>query len=367
MAGEQTSVYYIQHHLQNWTYGKLPAGYARYDGTVLEQSTWTSALSSKEAADMGFMAIHVDTMAWSISLGLLFLLLFFFVSRKATSGVPRGVQSFVELIVSFVDKTTKEMFHHKNPMIAPLGLTVFCWIFLMNLMDLVPVDWIPSLAMTIADDSNFFFKIVPTTDPNGTLGLSIGIFLLVIFFSIQKKGFLGFVKELTFHPFAPPTRGLAILAAPLFIVINFTLEFAAMLAKPVSLGLRLFGNLYAGEMIFILIALVFGGMAASSFVSSGVNSIFTGEFNKLYWFFAAALVLATCFFNIKKAISTKVTTYILIAVLFISGGLFLLGGSLLQWGWAVFHILVIAMQAFVFMVLSIVYLAMAHDRHDEQH
>lgn len=308
MAGGQTSTEYIQHHLQNWTYGKLPAGYTRYDGTVLAEAKWISAHSYQEAADMGFTAVHVDTLGWSIFLGALFLFLFHRVAKKATVDKPSGMQSFVELVVSFVDGTIKDTFHHKNPMIAPMGLTIFCWIFLMNFMDLIPVDWLPQLAAYIAGDPHFFFKVVPTTDPNGTMGVAFGVFLFLIFYSIQRKGLIGFVKELTFHPFEPPTKGLGIIFAPALIVINFTLESIGLLTKPVSLGLRLFGNLYAGEVIFILIALMF------------------------------------------------------------SAGLFLgIFAGVLQWAWAVFHILVITLQAFVFMMLTTVYMAMAHDNHDEQH
>ncbi len=306
MAGGQTSTEYIQHHLQNWTYGKLPQGYERYDGTVLTEATWASAHSAQEAKDMGFSAVHVDTLGWSIFLGALFIFIFSRVAKKATADKPSGLQSFVELIVSFVDNTVKDTFHYKNSMVAPMGLTIFCWVFLMNFMDLIPVDWLPVAAATIAGDSHFYFKVVPTTDPNATLGMAVGVFLLMIFFSIQQKGLLGFIKELTFHPFTPPTKGAGVLLAPLLIAVNFILEFVSLIAKPISLGLRLFGNLYAGEMIFILIALMFS-----------------------------------------------------------AGFVFGLFGGVLQWAWAVFHILVITLQAFVFMVLTTVYMAMAHDNHDE--
>jgi len=307
MAGG-TSTEYIQHHLQNWTYGKLPECYERYDGSVLQESVWTSALSAQEAKDMGFNAVHVDTLAWSILLGAIFLFVFSRAAKKASVETPTGIQSFVELIVSFVDSTVKDIFHYKSRLVAPMGLTIFCWVFLMNLMDLIPVDWIPVLAAKVAGDPNFYFKVVPTTDPNATMGMAIGVFLLLIFFSIREKGPIGFVKELTFHPFEPPTKGIAILFAPILILINFTLETISLLAKPVSLGLRLFGNLYAGEVIFILIAIMFGA------------GLFLGVF-----------------------------------------------AGLLQWAWAVFHILVIILQAFVFMVLTIVYMAMAFENHDELH
>jgi len=306
MAGGQTSTEYIQHHLQNWTYGKLPEGYTRYDGEVLTEATWTSAHTSQEAKDMGFSAVHVDTLGWSVFLGALFIFIFSRVAKKATSDTPKGLQSFVELVVSFVDSTVKDTFHYKNRMVAPMGLTIFCWVFLMNFMDLIPVDWLPVAAAKVAGDPHFFFKVVPTTDPNATLGMAIGVFLLMIFFSVQQKGLVGFIKELTFHPFAPPTKGAGIILAPLLIAVNFILEFVSLIAKPISLGLRLFGNLYAGEMIFILIALMFS-----------------------------------------------------------AGFVFGLFGGVLQWAWAVFHILVITLQAFVFMVLTTVYMAMAHDNHDE--
>ena len=308
MAAGQTSIEYIQHHLQNWTYGKLPAGYERYDGTILQEAVWTSALSSKEATDMGFTALHLDTLGWSIFLGGLFIFLFYRAARNATAEAPKGLQSFVELVVSFVDQTVKDTFHYRSRMVAPMGLTIFCWVFMMNFMDLIPVDWLPLAAAKIAGDPHFFFKAVPTTDPNITMGLSIGVFILMLFFSVQQKGAIGFIKSLTLHPFEPPMKGPYIILAPPMICINFLLEFISLIAKPISLGLRLFGNLYAGEMIFILIAIMFG----------------------------AGLVL----------------------------GLF---AGVLQWAWAVFHILVITLQAFVFMVLTTVYMAMAYENHDEAH
>lgn len=303
MAGEQqTSVEYIQHHLQNWTYGKLPAGYVRYDGSVMEETAWVSAHSSQEAADMGFMAIHVDTIGWSIFLGILFSASFAYVGKKATPGVPRGFQSFVELVVAFVDDTVKSIFNHSSSLIAPMALTIFCWVFLMNLMDVVPVDWLPLAAQKVVGDPHFYFKVVPTTDPNATLGMAIGVFLLMIFYSIRQKGALGFIKELTLHPFSTGKWHIDILLIP----INFMLEATSLIAKPISLGLRLFGNFYAGEMVFILIALMFGA------------GLFLGLF-----------------------------------------------AGFLQWAWAVFHILVVTLQAFLFMVLTTVYIALCYEVADE--
>jgi F-type H+-transporting ATPase subunit a len=303
---------YIRHHLQNLCYGQLPAGYERHgaDGHVeiLSQATWTFAHSAQEAADMGFWAVHVDSLAWSFGLALMFCAIFAMVARRVQAGVPTGLQSFVELAVEFIDKTVKDTFHHTNTMVAPMALMVFSWVFLMNLMDLIPVDWLPMTAQVVSGSDHTYFKVVPTTDPNVTLGMSFSVFGLMLFFSIQKKGFVGFIKELTFHPFHPTFSGFGLVVAPLLILINLILESVSLIAKPISLGLRLFGNLYAGEMIFILIAAMYG----------------------------AGMLL----------------------------GLF---AGVLQWAWAVFHILVIALQAFVFMVLTIVYMAMAHDVPDEQH
>ena len=296
---------YISHHLQNLVYGKLPEGYERVeDGhhEALEHAEWTWAHSAQEAADMGFNALHVDSLAWSFGLGVIFCLLFASVARKASSGVPAGLQNFVEMIVDFVDGNVKDMFHGKNALVAPLALTIFVWVFLMNFMDLIPVDLIPKIMEAFGIH---YQKIVPSTDPNITLGMALGVFVLMIYYSLKVKGPIAFIKELSCQPFAPPTKGPAIILAPLLIAVNLFMEIVGLLAKPFSLGLRLFGNMYAGEMIFILIATMFvGGLS--------------------FWF--------------------------------------VLGG-LLQIGWAIFHILIITLQAFIFMVLTVVYLSMAHEEH----
>ena len=292
MAGEtQTISEYIVHHLTNLTYGKLPAGFEREDGTIVgDGGAWVMAHGGDEAAVMGFNAIHVDSMIWSIGLGIIFCWLFRGVARKAESGVPSGVLNLVEMIVEFIDSTVRDTFHGQNKMVAPLALTIFVWVFLMNLMDLIPVDLIPSL---LALAGVHYQKIVPSTDPNITMGMAVGVFILMLYYSIKVKGF-GFVKELTMNPFNHW----------LFIPVNLFMEVVGLLAKPFSLGLRLFGNMYAGEMIFILIAALF---------SAG-----------LAWMVPAGF---------------------------------------LQVGWAIFHILVITLQAFIFMVLTIVYISMAHEDH----
>jgi F-type H+-transporting ATPase subunit a len=279
-SGTETSGEYIKHHLTNLVFGQHPDG------------SWGFAGSAEEVAAMGFWSINVDSMFWAIALGILFVVVFRTAARKATTGVPGGLQNFVEMIVDFVDDNVRSIFTYQNSMVAPMALTIFVWVFLMNLMDLVPVDWIPMAAAAVGIP---YMKVVPTTDPNITLGMAFAVFLLVIYFSIARKGLGGFLGELLFHPFPK-------WAAP----VNFILEGVTLLAKPISLGLRLFGNLYAGEMIFILIALMYSG----------------------------GLIM----------------------------GIF---GGLLQWGWAVFHVLIITLQAGIFAVLSVVYLAQAHDVESE--
>ena len=277
--GGRTTTEYIQHHLQNLVFGYHP------------ENGLSIAHGSEEAAAMGFWAIHIDSMMWSIGLGLLFLWIFKKAADKATSGVPGKLQNFVETIVEFVDESVREAFHGKSEVVAPMALTIFVWIFLMNLMDLIPVDWIPYATELIGIP---YQKIVPSTDVNVTLGMSISVFLLMLYYSFKIKGVGGFVKELTLQPFNSPNP----IVQAIFIPINLLLEGVALIAKPISLGLRLFGNMYAGELIFILIALLP--------------------------------------FYAQWALSVP---------------------------WALFHILVITLQAFIFMMLTIVYMSMAHEHH----
>jgi F-type H+-transporting ATPase subunit a len=288
MAGSETltSGEYIKHHLTNLTFGQFPDGH------------WGIAHGAEEAASMGFWAIHLDSMFWSIALAALFGFFFMKAAKNATAGVPAGLQNFVELLIDFVNDSVRGSFSGKNDLVAPLALTVFCWVFLMNLMDLVPVDLIPYIAEHILGIP--YMKVVPTTDPNITFALALGVFALIIYYSIKIKGVGGFVGELTGMPFETKNP----LLKPFFMLINLVLEGVNLIAKPVSLSLRLFGNMYAGEMIFILIAVMY---------SAG-------------W----AL------------------------------GIF---GGFLQLGWAIFHILIITLQAFIFMTLTIVYLDMAHAEH----
>jgi F-type H+-transporting ATPase subunit a len=284
-SGLQTTSEYIAHHLTNLTLGWIPE-----KGLVF-------AHSADDISAMGFWSIHVDSMFWSIGLGLLFVLSFHAAARRVTAGVPGGWQNFVEWIVEFIDNQVRGSFQHRNPLVAPLAMTIFIWVFLMNLMDLVPIDLFPYLFLLAGVD---YMKIVPTTDPNVTFGLALGVLILILYYSIKIKGVGGFIHELTGLPFQTENRYLK----PVFWVFNGILETINLLAKPLSLSLRLFGNLYAAEMIFILIATMY----------------------------SAGFAL----------------------------GLF---GGLLQLGWAIFHILVVPLQAFIFMTLTIVYLDMAHSDH----
>ena len=344
---------YIQHHLTNLVYGKLPAGYERHTDhgvEVLQADTWTMAHGGQEATDMGFWAIHVDSMIWSIGLGALFCWMFLRAAKKAHTGVPAGWLNFVEMIVDFIDGAVKDSFHGRNKMVAPLALTIFVWVFLMNLMDLIPVDLIPELLMMAGVP---YQKIVPSTDPNITLGMALGVFVLMLYYSFKIKG-TGFIKELTMHPFNHWG----------FIPVNLFMETVGLLAKPFSLGLRLFGNMYAGEMIFILIATMFAAGAGAGFVSGGLHAELFGEQTSGYfWLVIFLLVSGVCWLNLKGKVSTGKTVLLCMAFMAIGGGLFALGGGLMQWGWAVFHILVITLQAFIFMVLTVVYLSMAHEDH----
>src|SRR5688572_16236249 len=259
----------------------------------------TFLANKEQTAIVDFSVVHWDSVFWSVLLAAVFLGTFYMVARKATAGVPRGLQNFIEFIVEFVDDQVKQIYHGSSRLIAPLALTIFCWVFLFNFMDLVPVDLIPALAHGIGIP---YMKVVPSTDLNITFGMSITVFLLIIYYSVRMKGIGGFIGEFTLHPFRMKNK----FAQALIIPFNFVLEFVPFLAKPVSLSLRLYGNLFAGEMIFLLIALFTLGKGLEQLVSVG-------------------------------------------------GILGLLAQVILGFAWSVFHILVITLQAFIFMVLTIIY------------
>ncbi len=341
-TGEVTTGEYIGHHLQNLTFGQ------HHDGT------WGLAHSAADAQAMGFWSFNVDTMFWAVLLGLVFYLLFRNVAKKANSGVPTRFQAFVEIVVEYVDTNVRDSFHGSSTFIAPLALTLFVWIFLMNFMDIIPVDWLP----WVAKESGIHYqKVVPTTDINATMSMALTVFLMIIYFSIKVKGVRGFIGELTGQPFA--AKGPV--GKAVFFIPNLLLETVGLLAKPVSLGLRLFGNMYAGELIFVLIALVF--TAGSGMVAAGLSSVFGEHIPSWFWVMSVAIVFATLWLNMKGKLDTKKTVWILMVELLLIGGLAFLGGQLMHFIWAVFHLLIIWLQAFIFMMLTIVYLSMAHEHH----
>ena len=297
---------YLEHHLQNLVYGKLPEGYERInkDGTieVLQKDTWTLAQGKAEVAEMGFWAFHIDTLFFSTLLGAIFLFVFARAAKNFSLYKPTRLQCFIEMMIDFINGVVQGTFKSaKNSLIAPMALTIFSWVLLMNLMDLVPVDLIPYPAELLGIP---YLKVVPTTDLNLTASLALSVFGLYLFFSIKSKGFIGFIKSISLHPFGP-----WMLPANLFI------EIIDLLAKPLSLALRLYGNLYAGEMIFLLIA--------------GMVSIELTQ-----------LTIAGLGLN--------------------------LAGITLSLIWAIFHILIVVLQAFIFMMLTVVYMNMAHEKF-EQH
>lgn len=272
-SSEVTATSYIQHHLQNLTFGYHP------------QNGWSLANSAEEAQEMGFWAIHLDTMGWSIAMGLLFIWLFRKAGRMATTGVPGGLQNALEMVIEFIETLVNSAFHGRNPLIAPLALTLFVWILLMNTLKIIPVDYFPELFIRFGVD---YMRIVPTTDINATLGMALGVFCLIIYYNLKVKGAGGFAKELSLTPFNHW----------LLIPFNLVLEVVSLVVKPFSLAMRLFGNMFAGEVIFLLIALL------------------------PFW-----------------------------AI------------WMLDVPWAIFHILVITLQAFIFTMLTVVYLSAAHEQH----
>jgi F-type H+-transporting ATPase subunit a len=267
MASEQGGLTeYIQHHLTHLT---------------------------PEGTHGGFWAVHLDSVTVSLVLGVLFCLLFWLKARKATAGVPGRGQAFVEIVLEFVDGQVKDVFHGDRRILGPLALTVFLWVFLMNAMDLLPVDLLPWITGKFGIEH---FRAVPTADINMTFAMSLTVFVLIIFYSFKAKGFGGYMHELFTAPFG---------AHPALWIPNFLLNVVELLSKPVSLAMRLFGNMYAGELVFMLIA---GLFSAGSWALYGMGII---------------------------------------------------GYTV----WGIFHILIIGIQAFIFMVLTIVYISMAHDHH----
>lgn len=273
-----SSTNYIKHHLTYLTY---------------------NVNDMKLGSSGGFWTLNLDTLFFSLVLGTIVAALMYFGARRVTTGVPGKLQNFAELMLEFADNQVKDCFHGTNKLIGPLALTIFLWVFLMNFMDILPVDVLPIAGQMMGVH---YLKVVPTNDLNLTFGLSISVFLLILFYSIKIKGIKGFVKEMTMQPFNHPA----------FIPFNLLLELVGLIAKPISLALRLFGNLYAGELIFILIALLTLNATSTSLI--GTVTLGSAQF-------------------------------------------------ILALAWSIFHILVITLQAFIFMVLTIVYLSLAHEEH----
>ncbi|MGC1181849.1 MAG: F0F1 ATP synthase subunit A [Legionella sp.] len=273
-----SSTNYIKHHLTYLTY---------------------NVSEMRMGSGGGFWTLNLDTLFFSLIIGFFIFVLMYFAARRVTTGVPGKLQNFAELMLQFADNQVKDCFHGSSKLIGPLALTIFMWVFLMNFMDIIPVDLLPMLMQT---SGVHYLKVVPTNDLNVTFGLSITVFLLIIFYSIKIKGTKTFIKELTLQPFNHPG----------FIPFNLLLELVGLIAKPISLALRLFGNLYAGELIFILIAL----LTLNASITSPLGTVTLGM---------AQFILALA--------------------------------------WSIFHILVITLQAFIFMVLTIVYLSLAHEEH----
>jgi len=246
----------------------------------------------------GFWTVNMDTIVMSWVLGLVGLGGIWLVARGATAGVPGRLQSFIEMFFEFVDGTVRDVFPGSRAFLGPLALTIFTWVFMMNLMDLIPIDWVATISHGLGAPA---WKAVPSTDLNTTFAMSFSVFFLIIFFSFKAKGAGGFLHELFTAPFG---------SNPLLWLPNLGLNIIELLAKPISLGMRLFGNMYAGELIFMLLGLLgtIASLSVGGLIAGGASVAFT-------------------------------------------------------WAWAVFHILIILLQAFIFMVLSVVYIAMAHEHH----
>ena len=265
-------------------------------------------LTNKQPAGLvDFSVVNFDSVFFSVALAVLFAAIFSIVARRATTGVPGKLQGFIEVVLEFVDSQVKDTFQGSSKLIAPLALTIFCWVFLFNFMDLVPVDLLPDVARGVGLSH---LKVVPSTDLNIVFGLSLTVFVLIIYYSIVMKGLGGFIGEFTLHPFS--SKNWAVQA--LFVPVNLLLESVMFFARPISLALRLYGNLYAGEMVFVLIALLT--------LTSGYHAL------------------------------GSVGGWALILLQFALGLL-----------WTLFDLVIGLLQAFIFMMLTVVYLSQAHEHH----
>jgi F-type H+-transporting ATPase subunit a len=274
----------------------------------------THLQTHKPASLVDFTVFNFDSMFWSIALGVLGCWVMWLAARKATAGVPGRFQAAVEMLIEYVDAQAKGIVHDakSRKMVGPLALVVFVWIVLLNSMDLLPVDLLPWIwqhiyAATGHDPEHAYLRVVPTADLSITMGLSVGVLLISIYYNVKIKGAGGWAHELVTAPFGTSKNPIF---AVLLGIVNLAMQLVEFIAKTVSHGMRLFGNMYAGELLFLLIALMGGAFTLS-----------VGGF-------------ALAFAHI------------------IAG-----------WLWAVFHILIILLQAFVFMMLTLVYVGQAHDKH----
>ena len=267
--------------------------------------------NKKQESIIDFSVINIDSVVVNVVLGILVCWVLWLAARKATSGVPGRFQAAVEMLVEMVEGQAKAVIHnaHSRKLVAPMALTVFCWIFMMNFMDMLPVDLLPSIWHVAGPAMGYpdYLRVVPTADLSTTLGLSVSVLLLCLYYNVKIKGLGGWAHELVSAPFGTSKNPVW---AVVLGLVNFLMQMIEFVAKTVSHGMRLFGNMFAGELVFMLIALL-GGYAALS----------------------------------------------------LSGGLFFVGHLIAGTVWAIFHILVITLQAFIFMMLALIYLGQAHDAH----
>ena len=270
---------------------------------IVHHLTHLNSTGAKQVSVIDWSVVNLDTLFYSVTLGVIAIVIMMLASRKATSGVPGRFQGAVEMLAEFVGGQAKNIIHSEesNKFVAPLALTVFVWVFLMNAMDFLPLDLLPSIWQSVTGNHHAFLRVVPTADLNATLGMSIGVLLLCIYYNIKIKGFGGWVHELFTAPFGNH---------PLLYPVNFAMQMVEFAAKTISHGMRLFGNMYAGELVFMLIALM---GAAWSGTGTGV-ALWLGQ---------------------------------------------VVAGS----AWAVFHIMIVVLQAFIFMMLTLVYIGQAHEGH----
>ncbi len=332
MAAEapHTSGAYILHHL---TYLQL------------DLKSWKIVENSQN-----FWVLNIDSMFFSVLLGLVFVFLFWPMARRASSGVPKGWQNFVEVCTEFVDGQVKDAFHQKSRFVAPMALLVFFWVLFMNIMDLLPVDGLPGAAEALGIEH---LRILPSSDPNITLSMSLTVFFLCFWYSFYCKGLKLVAKEALLHPFGK-----------WMMPVNFVLKVVEELSKPLSLGLRLFGNMYAGEVIFILLAaltLRYSSPAEIAPVSAAS-----------FFIFAALAVLTVGLFAYGKGKWLRGWLPLGLLAVIAAGSIFgflpAVGGQtyyqiLFATGWGIFHWLIIGLQAYIFMVLTVAYLSMAAEHH----